>query len=200
MKKLISTMVALAAILPLAFSPAFAGEKPTSGNGMGGGEISQSLLSGKTLCIGDKMLETCMNHNPLTREVNMRTVSRPRGLGVNTVNNRTIVVDEQATAKFDTFGRVIVSSSDIRGTENAAARWTSGFSNMPAAALNGLGASLVGALLNHCGDVCNSTIVVNDGSASAGAVADSFSGSTSTAVVQTATGACGTGNCPAGRQ
>lgn len=194
MKRFIGTTVALAAAFAMVTSPAFADEGRWHPRVRNPADPAAELLAGREVCLGSATQFSCMTLNRQTQEIHIVDGSRPIGVSQNVIVNRVVAATATGLFARDSGGRLIPAVADVRGTENAAARWTSGFAQVPAAAANGLGASLVSSLTTRChGEYgCGNNFNMNNGNA--GAVADSFSGSTSTAVVQQA-GGCTTGAC-----
>lgn len=204
--KLFSRMAAIAAIVSLVASPALAGSgwgKRIEMSGDNKAAIGAELLAGNEVCVGSKKQHTCMLFNPFSEEIRLQEVSRPIGLNQNVVVNRILTATEtieRGLLRRDEGGRLMPVIQDVRSTNNAAAIWTAGFAQMPAALSNGLGASLANALINKCDSEygCGNNFNLNNGQASAGSMSESNAGA-QVGITSTGGGACGSGGCPSGR-
>lgn len=200
--KVFSLMAAFAAIFSLIASPALAGSRSGDRVWLSGGDngaIGSALLAGQEVCVGSKKQHSCMLYNPFTQEIRLQEVSRPIGLNQNVVINRVLAAtDTGHLVRVD--GRLQPAIQDVRSTNNAAAIWTSGFAQMPAAMVNGLGASLANALINRCDSNygCGNNFNLNNGQAQAGSVSESNAGA-QVGITSTGGGTCGSGGCPSGR-
>jgi hypothetical protein len=146
------------------------------------------MLAGDEVCIGSKKQHSCMLLVQPLQEINIQSVSRPEGLNQNIVTNRIVAADETGYFRRGEAGQLLAVVMDIRSTANSAAVWNQGLSQVPAALMNGVGASVVQSLIGPCaGGQCQG--------GGGGSVAYAISGSEATALLEASLGGCLTGAC-----
>jgi hypothetical protein len=192
-KMMFKNVLAVLAAFPLLFGalPADARErgKPADRVWMNGADrnlIVEAFLTGRNPCVGSSAQHTCYVFSPVTDELFMQQVSRPKGLGKNLVVNTILQLTPEGMVMRNEAGVILARFQVGSEQQNAAAIWNTGLSNVPAAMANGMGAGLVCSIAG-----CN-----NNGGG--GSISYAIAGSEANALVEMMTNSGGCGSAPCG--